>query len=80
MKSGFKGLFLASAVGLSVALISGCNTEEAPPESVPPAPAVDVPAPGDTPKAPEVKDAAPVDNATAPAVVEPAAAEPKKAD
>ena len=79
MKSGFKGLFLASTVGLSVALISGCNTEEAPPESVPPAPAPAVKAPGEPSKTPEVKEAAPTDAPAAPAAGE-SKEEPKKAD
>lgn len=79
MKFGFKGLVLGSTVSLGLALISGCNTEEAPPESVPPAPAANVPAPGEAAKAPEVKEAAPVDAAPAPAPA-PAEGAPKKAD
>jgi hypothetical protein len=72
MKFGLKGLVLASTVGLGAALISGCNSEEAPPaspapsapSSVAPAPSAPketteaAPAPTDAPKAgePEKKD------------------------
>lgn len=67
MKSGFKGLVLASTVGLGAALISGCNSEEAPPASPPPtAPAAKAgPAPAPSkeaapaPKAGEEKKDAP---------------------
>jgi hypothetical protein len=76
MKTGFKGLFVASTVGLSVALISGCNTEEAPPESVPPPPAAKATTPAETSKTPEVKDAAPAP-APAPAATAPAEGEKK---
>lgn len=51
MSFGLKGLALASAFGIAI-LVSGCNTEEAPPVSTPPAaPATPddsaAPAPGD---------------------------------
>jgi len=68
-KFGSKGWALLSSMGLSIVLVSGCNTEEAPPATTP-STATKAPAPTNTP---EVKP-----DAKAPAVTPTPTPEKKK--